>query len=435
MARVVVVGGGLGGLASAVRLAKLGHEVTLLEATDRLGGALGTVEADGWAWDAGATYTLLPAVLRDLFRKSGRPLEREDADLVAIEEPAQHRWEGEEPLDLPGDRVGRTRLLGEAYGERAAREWEAWSRAGDVAWATLRQPWLETLWDPEHVDAEALALLRTRRSLRTAARRELKDPHLSDLALAASRIEGQDPRDVPVWARMGTYVEQTFGRWRFAGGMAELTRLLEARLSTRRVVAHTGVRVLDLEVTDGRVTGVRTPEATLAADHVVVAIDPRTLPALAAHAARTTPAMPPVVAHLGLRGDVPDLPHEVVLHGDPLVVLRTRSGRAPEGGHAWTLIGRGRLAEDVLDVLPRYGLRVRGLVETRVDRSPRDLVEAWSGSPYGVLWQGRGTLRHRLGTRTPIPGVHLAGAHGVPGAGIAQVGLSAALVAQSVGPA
>ncbi|HET8960212.1 FAD-dependent oxidoreductase, partial [Nocardioides sp.] len=31
MARVVVVGGGFGGLAAAARLAKLGHDVTLTE--------------------------------------------------------------------------------------------------------------------------------------------------------------------------------------------------------------------------------------------------------------------------------------------------------------------------------------------------------------------------------------------------------------------
>ncbi len=45
MARVVVVGGGFGGLASAARLAKLGHEVTLLERSPALGGALSTVSA------------------------------------------------------------------------------------------------------------------------------------------------------------------------------------------------------------------------------------------------------------------------------------------------------------------------------------------------------------------------------------------------------
>jgi UDP-galactopyranose mutase len=146
------------------------------------------------------------------------------------------------------------------------------------------------------------------------------------------------------------------------------------------------------------------------------------------------PAMPPVVAHLGLRGEVPDLPREVVLHGDPLLVVRT-GGHAPPGGTAWTVLGRGRLAEDLLTALARRGLDVRAAVRTRVDRTPRDLVEAWGGSPYGLLWQGRATLQRRAGTTTPWPNVFCAGAHAGPGAGIPFVGLGAALVAQAVGKA
>ena len=46
------------------------------------GGALGYVEEDGFRWDSGPTATLLPAVIRDFFRKSGRPAEKE-IDLVA----------------------------------------------------------------------------------------------------------------------------------------------------------------------------------------------------------------------------------------------------------------------------------------------------------------------------------------------------------------
>ena len=53
----------------------------------------------------------------------------------------------------------------------------------------------------------------------------------------------------------------------------------------------------------------------------------------------------------------------------------------------------------------------------------------------GVLWQGRGTVRRRLGPTTPVPGVYAAGAHATPGAGVPFVGLSAALVAEVVGPA
>ena len=71
--RIVVIGGGLAGLASAARLAKAGHQVVLVEASPTLGGALGAVSEDGYTWDGSATSTLLPAALRDLFRKSGRP--------------------------------------------------------------------------------------------------------------------------------------------------------------------------------------------------------------------------------------------------------------------------------------------------------------------------------------------------------------------------
>jgi UDP-galactopyranose mutase len=141
-----------------------------------------------------------------------------------------------------------------------------------------------------------------------------------------------------------------------------------------------------------------------------------------------------VLCHLGLEGEVRDLPHELVVHGDPLLVVRT-GGRAPDGRHAWTVTGRGRVQEDLLASLARHGLDVRAQVVTRLDRSPRELVEQWGGTPLGVQWQGRGTVRRRLGPRTPVDGVYAAGSHATPGSGLPYVGLSAALVAQAVGPA
>ena len=107
----------------------------------------------------------------------------------------------------------------------------------------------------------------------------------------------------------------------------------------------------------------------------------------------------------------------------------------PAGGAAYTVHGRGKLAEDILKALARHQLDLRTDLVTRVDLSPRDLVQKWHTSPYGVLWQGRGTVRLRLGPRTPIEGVYAAGAHATPGSGLPFVGLSAALVAQVVGPA
>jgi UDP-galactopyranose mutase len=73
-------------------------------------------------------------------------------------------------------------------------------------------------------------------------------------------------------------------------------------------------------------------------------------------------------------------------------------------------------------------------VVTRLDDSPAEQSARWSGSPWGVVWRGRATIGRRLGPTTPIPGVYAAGAHATPGAGVPFVGLSAALVAQAVGP-
>jgi UDP-galactopyranose mutase len=96
---------------------------------------------------------------------------------------------------------------------------------------------------------------------------------------------------------------------------------------------------------------------------------------------------------------------------------------------------RGKHDEDPVGVLVRHGLLSRDQVVTRLDPTPRDLVERWGGSPLGVRWEGRSTVRRRLGPRTPIPGVYAAGAHATPGAGLPFTGLSASLVAQVVGAA
>ena len=80
---------------------------------------------------------------------------------------------------------------------------------------------------------------------------------------------------------------------------------------------HAGAQVRDLVIRDGRAVAVSTDAGEVDADLVVCAVDPRRLPALADHVRHTTPAIPPVVVHLGLAGDVPAMSHEVVLLDDP----------------------------------------------------------------------------------------------------------------------
>lgn len=440
MTRVVIVGGGLGGCASAARLAKLGHQVTLVEALPRLGGAVGTESRDGYTWDSGPASTALPAVLRDLFRKSGRPLERE-LDLVPVQPLREHRFPDGSGLVLPsGSRAAQLHAVEEAFGRPAGREWVDYVHAHARAWDLLRRDALERAYSPQVAAAETRALLGSRQPLARAVRRGLSDPRLRAVATYHARAAGHDPRRAPAWFGILDYVEQNFGTWTVPGGFGVLTDLLGKRLAERRVQVLLSTRVVDIEMGPGGPLTVRTDAGPVPAETVVVAIDPRQLPVLAAFGSRRRPVAPPQVTHLGLRSDPATgwAAGEVVVHrGEGLLTVRTTGG-APDGGAAWTLLAQPRRGSRSLDdpvaALARAGVDVRDLVHTRVDRSPGELVEHYSGSPYGVVWRPRRSAG-QLGPTTPLPGVYAAGAVTAPAGWLPFVGLSATVVAERLGQA
>jgi phytoene dehydrogenase-like protein len=428
MAGVVVIGGGFGGLACALRLAKLGHSVTLVEEREP-GGVLRPVVADGFAWDT-VTHTLLPGVVRDLFRTTGRPLDQE-LELRQLDCLREHWFEDGSSVVLS---VGRTaqREAFDSLGRAFGRAWVEHVDAYADDWEVIRRGYAEVPWDANHVPRELAVRLDSRETLHRRLRKRLPDPRLRLVAAHPFTVDGHGVRDVPAWAGLTAYLEQRFGAWGFGGGTVALLDALVRRLGLRKVEVVRGT-ARDVVVRDGRAVAVATTAGELDADVIICAIDPRRIPVLAESVRRTAPAMPSTTTYLGLVGDRRRLPHEVVVHGDPTLVVRTM-GRAPRGHLAWTVQSRGTHEEDPMAVLARHGLDVRDQVVTRIDLTPGELAERWGGSPLGIVWHGRGTVRRRLGPRTPITGVYAAGSHAAPGSGLAFVGLSASLVAQAVGP-
>ncbi len=430
MARVVVVGGGLGGLASAARLAKLGHEVVLLERTGRLGGCLGDVRDGAYRWDTGPASTALPAVLRDLFRKSGRPLERE-LELTPLPVMREHRFADGSRVALPGgSRAAQARAVDE-LGAGLGRAWVTYVDGLGADWELVRRHVLERPFDQAGALPEVAALLRSRESLHRRTSRALSDPRLNRLVWRAAIPPGTDPRRAPGWLAVTAYVEQRFGRWSISGGMGRLAHALETRLATRGVEVHLHSEVEDLVLLEGRAVGVHVAGSTVTADAVVYAGDPRGLPALAQRLPRSRPSALAQVTHLAIEGPPDELAPEIVLHGSSEALLTT-TGQAPPGAAAWRL--QSPPGVDPLGLLAAHGLDVRERVTNRIEVSPEQQLAAWGGSPWGSTVPRRAVLR-TSGPRTPVPGLYVAGAHATPGRGLPYVGLSAALVAQEIGPA
>ena len=75
--RVVIIGAGPGGLASAMLLAGAGYDVTVLERQSQVGGRTSTIGANGFRFDLGPTFFLYPRVLESIFAAVGRDLHDE----------------------------------------------------------------------------------------------------------------------------------------------------------------------------------------------------------------------------------------------------------------------------------------------------------------------------------------------------------------------
>ena len=68
---VLVIGAGIGGIATAARLARYGYQVTVVEKNEIPGGRCGQMLKDGHRFDIGATIYFLPSIYEQVFGKMG----------------------------------------------------------------------------------------------------------------------------------------------------------------------------------------------------------------------------------------------------------------------------------------------------------------------------------------------------------------------------
>lgn len=500
MARVIVVGAGIGGLAAAARLATLGHQVVACDQADTVGGKLATLERDGFRFDTGPSLLTLPAVFRDLFLKTGRPLE-ECVDLVEVDPAFRYRFpdldgSGAVWVDIPNVSRARTRrALDDALGGGAGDDWERLLERAHAIWQVTRGPFLEA---PLGGARDLLRMSRRTRdvttvapwqSLRSLGRRTLRDPRLRMMLDRYATYTGSDPRRAPAALAVVPYVEQTFGAWHIRGGLGRLAQALHERALERGAAVRTGADVTGVLLEAGRVAGVQLATGErLPADVVVSDADARhlygdLLPDRAARAqarrlSRATPSLSAFVLLLALRGRTPALAHHSVLFprdydaefdavfghdaapvDDPAIyVCAPHDSAMQPGGHEamtvlvnaprngtgpgavdWTAPGLAEgYAARLLAVLAERGLDVRDRVLWQVARTPAD-VERETRSPGGAIYgsssNGARAAFLRPANRSPVPGLFLVGGSAHPGGGLPLVGLSAAIVADLIGPA
>ena len=498
MARVVVVGAGMGGMACAARLAVKRHDVTIVEQSSTYGGKVGSVERDGFVFDTGPSLVTLPAVYRDLFLKTGGALE-DSIDLQDLEPAFGYRFPDGSTVDMPGvDFSACARALGDALGGTAMQDWNAFMRRAAQIWQVTRRPFLESeLTGARDLLPLARNLSDVRTvapftSLRSLAKHYLHDPRLRMLVDRYATYSGSDPRRAPAALATIPYVEQTFGAYHVGGGVRRLADALHARTLERGISYRFDADVAEVLTTGTGVTGVRLADGEVLDADIVVANadathlyrdlvnDPRGAKALSS-LRKATPSLSGFVLLLAVRGRTPGLRHHNVWFpqdydaefdavfgrrarpvDDPTVyvcapdddlmrpdadheswfvlVNAPRHGTRGEAGTIdWTAPGLAESYRDrVLAVMAARGYDVRERLLWSETRTPADLergTRAPGGAIYGTSSNGARAAFLRPANRSPVPGLFLVGGSAHPGGGLPLVGMSADLVAEMIGRA
>ncbi|HZH89744.1 MAG TPA: phytoene desaturase family protein [Pyrinomonadaceae bacterium] len=318
--QAVIIGGGLGGLATALRLTRAGWRVTVCEQSPAFGGKMNRWERGGFRFDTGPSLITMRWVFAELFEAAGARMD-EHLELIPMRPLAEYVYDdgtrfnyssdlpdwlatvrGLEPRDVDG--FYRFMELGARLFE-ISRETFFRRRPGDPpdlrSLKAMRHMPLRHAWGNYH---------------RTVAA-HFKSTHLRQLFDRYPTYVGSSPYESPATLAVIPYVEYAFGGWHIRGGLYRLVESLVALAERAGVTLRTGARVERIERDGRKVTGVALADGTrLPADTVVMNGDASLANAMLGVEGDAQPAharsLSGLVFLVGVRSTMLRVPHHTV---------------------------------------------------------------------------------------------------------------------------
>ncbi len=257
---VIVIGAGLGGLAAAVRLAKKGFSVTILEKNENVGGKVNFVESNGYKFDTGASLLTMRHVLEELFEFAEKPIE-DYLEIVPLEPICRYFWADKTIFDAstdlqktengiakiePQDAENFRKFLADAK-----RKYEV-SEKTFLAYSLNDLP---KLLRPKYLkDLLAISSIRT---LDAHVKSYFLSPKLRQLFNRFATYNGSSPFQTPATFALVPYVEFGLGAWYARGGMYEIPKALEKLAKEFGARIKTNCTVEKILIENQKAVGVR----------------------------------------------------------------------------------------------------------------------------------------------------------------------------------
>ena len=497
MAKISVVGAGIGGMSAAARLAKQGHQVTVFENSDQSGGKCRTEWFGDYAFDTGPSLLTLPAVFRDLFLKTGKRIEHV-LDISPVDPAFNYNFADGSKVTFPNLSNPKTyQEIEKSFGISASHSWRQIIERSEKMWEASRDSFIESeltsIW-PLLLRKNLINQINQISpftSLRSLSEKLNLDPHLKMIIDRYATYTGSDPRSAPAVLLTIAFVESTFGAWHIKGGIGQLSVALEQRCRDLGVDFQFKSLVTKILVERNKVEGVVLSDGKIIKSDLVVSNSDaeytfNSLIGNEVSSARgerrklksATKSLAGFSLLLGLdnRKSKPvDVKHHNVYFPenydlefdqiftqkvpvtDPTIylcapkdssmvkgadkeawfVLVNAPRHEPESGWDWKDGGQ-EYAQKIISKMDDLGLNVTNRLDFMEYRTPADLENyamAPGGSIYGTSSNSPVSAFLRARNRSKVKGLFCVGGSAHPGGGLPLVGISAEIVAKAIGKA
>lgn len=326
---IVVIGGGIGGLATAALLGRAGYSVTLLEQNDRLGGRAGLWETGGFRFDTGPSWYLMPEVFDHFFRLMGTST-ADQLDLVKLDPGYRVFSESARPvLDIRADPAANRRLF-DSLEAGAGAALDTYLAGAAQTYELAREHFLYATYATPRPFLNGTVLTHSARllrllgeSLESYAARATRDPLLRQILGYPAVFLGTSPERAPSMYHLMSHLDLDDGVYYPRGGFTALVTRIAELATAVGVDIRTNATVETIHtVSAGRRSRVSHVDyrdlsgetQTVHASHVVSAVDRDythryLLDVSPSRTRRVDPGPGAVLLMAGIRGDLPQLTH------------------------------------------------------------------------------------------------------------------------------
>lgn len=275
--KALVIGAGIGGIATAARLACNGYQVTVLEKNSKPGGRCDQIIRDGHRFDIGPTLFLMPEIFAETYAALGERME-DHLDLHRIDPTYRVRFDDGVELALSSDLNAMQPQL-EALEPGSMRGLLRYLAEGHLHYHVSLERFVGRNFNNllDYFSLQNLPLLIQLKALKKHydnVGNYFRDPHLKAVFTFQNMYLGISPYDALATYSLIQYTELANGVWFPKGGLYRVIESLEAiaRAKGVRFLYNTPVR--RIKVDNHRATGVTLQDdSTLSADVIVTNAD------------------------------------------------------------------------------------------------------------------------------------------------------------------